>query len=220
MKALNSRYKKYFTDRSFVISVMIGVIALVLSFVVNFYAGTYATETAGSPVKDIILSNIPAYDVDTIFIFGPLFLWLFVATLCLYEPKKLPFVLKSISLFIIVRSIFITLTHIGPFPDQINFVLDYPIYTTKVFNKFSFGGDLFFSAHTGLPFLMALIFWKNKVLGYLFTFLAIFFGIVVLMGHLHYSIDVLSAFFITYTIYHMSAFFFKKDKALFDEPSI
>jgi hypothetical protein len=42
------------------------------------------------------------------------------------------------------------------------------------------------------------------------------FGIVVLLGHLHYSIDVLSAFFITYSIYHICELFFKTDKKIFD----
>ena len=50
-----------------------------------------------------------------------------------------------------------------------------------------------------------------------FTAVAIFFGIIVLMGHLHYSIDVLSAFFITYSIYHIAKFLFKEDKILFDK---
>jgi hypothetical protein len=35
------------------------------------------------------------------------------------------------------------------------------------------------------------------------------------LAHLHYSIDVLSAFFITYTISHIACVFFKKDLLLF-----
>ena len=78
-------------------------------------------------------------------------------------------------------------------------------------NKFTFGGDLFFSGHTGLPFLMALIFWNNKYLRYSFFALSFIFAATVLLGHLHYSIDVLAAFFITYTIFHIAIFIFKKD---------
>ena len=82
---------------------------------------------------------------------------------------------------------------------------------------FAFGGDLFFSAHTGTPFLMALAFWDNKFLRILFIVTAVFFGVIVLLGHFHYSIDVLAAFFITYTIYHMAEIIFKKDKKCFDD---
>jgi hypothetical protein len=53
-------------------------------------------------------------------------------------------------------------------------------------NKFSFGGDLFFSGHTGLPFLMALLFWENLRLRVLFIASSVFFGIIVLMGHILY----------------------------------
>ncbi len=82
-------------------------------------------------------------------------------------------------------------------------------------SKFAFGGDLFFSGHTGLPFLMALVFWKKPILRYFFIASAIGFGAVVLLTHLHYSIDVLSAFFITYTIFHIAEFLFRKDRKLF-----
>jgi membrane-associated phospholipid phosphatase len=89
------------------------------------------------------------------------------------------------------------------------------MFSDFIVGKFSFGADLFFSGHTGLPFLMALIFWKNKLLRYSFLFLSVFFGLIVLLGHIHYSIDVLSAFFITYTIWHVSEKLFPKDLQIF-----
>ena len=203
------RIKTSFTNKSFLISLMIGLAFLFLSFVVNFYAGTYATDKASNPVTDIILSNTRVYDLDSIFIYGPIVFWMFVSILCFSQPKRLPFTLKSIALFVIIRSIFVSLTHIGPFPTQA--IID----NTKIMKDFIFGGDLFFSGHTGLPFLMALVFWESKYLKWIFVATAIFFGIVVLLAHLHYSIDVLSAFFITYTIFHISSFLFKKDEVLF-----
>jgi membrane-associated phospholipid phosphatase len=63
---------------------------------------------------------------------------------------------------------------------------------------------------------MALIFWKNKILRYTFIFLSVFFGVIVLLGHIHYSIDVLAAFFITYTIWHISEKLFKKELEYFN----
>jgi len=49
----------------------------------------------------------------------------------------------------------------------------------------------------------------------MFIFLSISFGVIVLLGHLHYSIDVLAAFFITYTIRHINEILRTKDKAYF-----
>lgn len=211
------RYTPYFRNYGFVLSSLFSILLLFGSLVVNFYAGTYATEKASNSVTDIILSNIRIFDVEAVFIYGPLLLWTFVGILFIFKPQRIPFALKSISLFILIRSVFISLTHIGPFPSAI------PIDSVDVINsighvigKFTFGGDLFFSAHTGLPFLMSLLFWEQRVLRLIFIAISLLFGVVVLAGHLHYSIDVLSAFFITYTIHHLAVLFFPRDHDIFE----
>ena len=198
-------WRNMIRDRRFIKSTIISFLFLFSSIIINFIAGTYATEKASLPVTDIILSNIRVYNVGSIFIFGPIILFIFIVILLIYNPKKIPFSIKSLALFVIIRSIFISLTHIVPFPTMA------VVNTGELFNKFTFGGDLFFSGHTGVPYLFSLIFWENKYLRYILITTAIFFGIVVLMGHLHYSIDVLAAFFITYTIFHISKFLFNKD---------
>ena len=206
MKIWLQEFKNTVKNKNFILSFSVSIIFLIFSLIVNFYAGTYATERASSPVTDIVLSNIRVFDVDGIFIFGLISFWIFSLVFCVLRPRKMPFIVKSVALFVFIRSIFVTLTHIGPFPGG-------DIMTTsKVIEHLTFGGDLFFSGHTGMPFLMALIFWdNNKYLRYLFLFASLVFGVVVLLGHLHYSIDVLSAFFITYTIFHIARLFFKKD---------
>lgn len=207
-KILDS-YKNHFTNRVFLVEVFFGLIMLVGSMFINFYAGIYATERASNSVTDIILSNLRTFDVDLLFIYGGFFIFLVIFLLCLIEPKKIPFIIKSISFFVLTRSIFVSLTHIAPFPSQIS------IASTNFLNHFIFSGDLFFSGHTGLPFLMALIYWREEYIRYFFLALSIFFGFVVLMGHLHYSIDVLSAFYITYSVYKLNQYLFKKDYDLF-----
>ncbi len=204
MKSWYLRIKPYLTDTAFLRSVAIGIVLLAASLFVNFYAGLYATERASNAVTDVILSNIPVFDVDGLFVWGTLGFWIIAGLLGLGHPRKIPFALKNIALFILIRSVFITLTHIGPFPTHL--AID-----SNIIHKFTFGGDLFFSGHTGLPFLLALIFWEDVRLRIFFIASAILFGIVVLLAHLHYSIDVLSAFFITYSIFKIATIFFKKD---------
>lgn len=202
----------YLKNKKYLLAVLFSVALLAASFIVNFYAGSYATEKISSPVTDLILSNIPVFDVDFLFVYGPLAIYLIIALLCLKKPARLPFVFNTIALFILIRSAFITLTHIGPFPGRT------PIdYTSRVVHDLTFGGDLFFSGHTGLPFLLALIFWENKFWRVFFIAAAVFFGVVVLLGHLHYSIDVLAAFFITYSIYRLATIFFRSNKQIFDQ---
>lgn len=202
---------KYYKQKDFWISAIISISFLFLSLIVNFYAGTYATESISNSVTDIILSNTAVHDFDTIFVYGMFVFVTFIILVCLYRPNKIPFVCNTIALFVIIRSVFISLTHIGPFPNAII------INPQSVVNLFTFGGDLFFSAHTGLPFLMMLVFWDYFWLRVLFFISSIFFGIVVLLAHLHYSIDVLSAFFITYSIFCIAIRLFKHDLKLFKQ---
>ncbi len=201
-----------FKERDFRRRFVLALLLFICAGFINFYAGTYATREVSSPVTDIILSNTRVYNVQGIFIYGADVLILFIAFLSFLRPKRLPFVLFALSTFIFIRSGFITLTHIAPFPQHV------PLDDLgEISSRFTFGGDLFFSGHAGIPFLMALLFWRNAVLRYLFIFWSIFFGIIVLLGHIHYTIDVASAYFITYSIYHIACYFFPKDQELFEE---
>jgi hypothetical protein len=203
------RYKFHWSDSSYRFSAILATLTVFLSLTANFYASYYATEEAGNSVTDIILSNIPVFDVDGLFVYGTLALIIVVVVLCLSHPKRLPLTLFSLSLFYFTRALFVTLTHIGPSPDRV--ILDVGAFITK----FIGGSDLFFSGHTGVPFLMALLFWREKRLRYLFLLWSVFFAVIVLLGHLHYTIDVLSAYFITYTIYCIAQWAFPMARALF-----
>ena len=102
------------------------------------------------------------------------------------------------------RAAFVIMTHLGPYPDHIVTDLD-------TFRYFTSGADLFFSGHTAIPFLYALIFWKDQILRYLFFCASFIAAAAVLFGHLHYSIDVFSAYFIVYGVYHIAVHFFRRD---------
>lgn len=206
---LKRRYLIQIADPVFRFSTPVALTALLLSTFINYYAGTYATEVASNSVTDIVLSNVPVFNVEGVFVYGSLVLALYVAGLLLTHPKRIPFTLHSLTLFILIRSAFISFTHIAPYPSQI------PLDLGAVASKFIFGGDLFFSGHTGIPFLMALIFWKEKHLRYLFLTWSVVFGTTALLGHLHYTIDVISAFFITYTIFCIAERIFKEERKLF-----
>lgn len=206
---LKRRYLTQIADPVFRFSTPVALTALLLSTFINYYAGTYATEVASNSVTDIVLSNTPVFNVEGVFVYGSLVLALYVAGLLLTHPKRIPFTLHSLTLFVLIRSAFISLTHIAPYPSQISLDLG------AVASKFIFGGDLFFSGHTGIPFLMALIFWEEKHLRYLFLSWSFVFGTTALLGHLHYTIDVLSAFFITYTIFCIAERIFKEERKLF-----
>lgn len=197
----------------FAVSIVAAFALFCASIVTNYLASSYATRKASNFVEDIILSNTSVYNVDGLFVYGALAIVAFVFLLCLAYPKRIPFVLYSLALFYFMRAGFIVLTHLGPFPDQTQADLESSI---GIFvSQFFFGNDLFFSGHTGAPFLMALVFWRDIVLRYIFVLSSLGMGAVVLLGHLHYSIDVASAYFITYGVYHLSLHFFAAEHRLF-----
>ena len=198
----------HFKDKKFLASLLTGVVFLSISLFINVYAVNYASRSASNSVTDIVLSNIPVFNVDGIFVYGAVLLVLIIVLVCLFKPQRAPFVLKSIALFTLIRSFFVSLTHISPYPAHI--VISPSIFTT-LFPSIFTGDDLFFSGHTGLPFLMALIFWNNPILRLIFLVFSVVLGVVVLLGHLHYSIDVASAFFITFTIFSIAKTIFKRD---------
>jgi membrane-associated phospholipid phosphatase len=185
------------------------LVFIAIGFLVNYFATSYATERAGNSVTDIVLSNIPIFDMDGSFVVGPIIFWIIIAYFLLRSPNKIPFTMNSVALLLIVRSIFISLTHLGPFPGRM-------IITHDVLGLFSSGGDLFFSGHTATPFLIALIFWDDMKMRVFCLLSSVFFGVIVLLAHVHYSIDVAAAFFITYTIYHLATKYFKYDLELFN----
>ena len=208
-KDIRCRYRTYATNRSFLVSVAASFSLFLVSFIVNLYAIHFATEHASNPVTDLILSNTPILNVDDLFVYGTFVAASIAVLVCLMHPKRIPFALYTVALFYFIRSGFTSLTHIAPF---------YPHISTDfgaTINKAFFGGDRFFSGHTGLPFLGALAFWNEPKIRFFFLGTSLFFGVIVLLGHLHYSIDVLSAFFITYAIYHIAIWLFPKQYALF-----
>jgi len=204
MKLFLRRYKQCFKDKDYVLSFVITWVLIVVSLFVNYAAALYAEVRASNAVTDIFLSNIPIFEVGSFFVYGTIIFWITVVLVLLWRPERIPFTLKSVALFILIRSVFISLTHLGPFPTHI-------VVDSNILSLFSTGGDLFFSGHTGFPVLMALIFWKDIWLRVIFYAAALFFAAIVLLGHVHYSIDVLSAFFITYAIYHIAVQFFPHD---------
>lgn len=205
MKKIIAKHKFYWSQKSFIISVLVGSLFFIISITINYYANIYATLKSSNAVTDILLSVLPVVDTNIVFFEGSLLFVAFIIVLMAREPKAIPFILKSAALFVVIRSFFVTLTHLGPFPARA--VMD----NYNIISSFTSSADLFFSGHTGLPFMFALIFWRRLILRYIFLGSSIIAGVSVLLAHYHYTIDVASAFFITFGIYHLAQWLFKKD---------
>ena len=155
-----------------------------------------------------MLSRVGPFNVRFLFIYGTFTAFAITAGLLAWRPNRLPFALKAMALFLLVRAVFVALTHMAPSPID-------PQNPAPFFNSIFYGGDLFFSGHTGLPFLAALAFWHIPQWRMFYLALTAFFGAIVLLGHYHYSIDVLAALFITHGVFQISCWLFGRDYALF-----
>lgn len=210
---LRERYRRVHAEKTFYPQLGIGLLIFLGSIAANACANFYTSKGPVNVVEDLLLDRLPIVNLNVVYIEGALILILLGVFLALYRPQRLPFLLKTVGLFIFIRSFFMTLTHLSlPLPEA-----DIALYAPpgSIMRFLSSGNDLFFSGHTGLPFLFALIFWKQAVLRLLFVGASVFFGAAVLLAHVHYSIDVFAAFFITYSIYKLALWLFPKDHTFF-----
>jgi hypothetical protein len=175
----------------------------------SLLAGHFANTRASNPATDIILSNTPVFHVDAFFVVGTFVCGAIAVAIAFAHPRRIPFTLFALALFYFIRAGFVMMTHIAPFPERAS--QDFAVTIRKNF----FGSDLFFSGHTGAPFLFALVFWRDKKIRYLFLAWSVYFAVIVLLGHLHYTVDVASAYFITYTIFCIAEVFFPEYRELF-----
>lgn len=209
VRRIAEEYRAAFCTPGYIGLLIISTIVLCGALYVNFWAIDRATQEAGPRVEDLILSNFPAREVDGFFVYGTFAVIALTALIVCARPRSIPFVLHGLTLFMVVRSAFTLLTHLGP--PEAHYASDFGTTITDAF----FGSDQFFSGHTGMTFLGALAYWRIPWIRNVFLVSSFYFVIIVLLGHIHYSIDVASAFCITYCIYRVALWAFEREHDLF-----
>lgn len=152
------------------------------------------------PGVDPVLQSLPYWGEDWLLSwvwigFHPLVL----AAWLRGEPRRVPWQLYMLSFWVAVRAVFVALNPVGPPPGMV------PIYDGRALlesirGRFIFDSELFFSGHTGLPFLYALLARPGPLRAACLAFSALM-GAGVLLTRNHFVIDVLGAYFMTYSIW-------------------
>ena len=173
------------------------LVAIILIMLPTFFA--FIEKRDGMVLQDYVLDAIPAMDVSI-----PTFTIIWSVVLLVFyriyqNPRLFLLVAYGFILMCVLRMLTISLLPLNPPPGLI--VLKDPIA------NIAYGGngifitkDLFYSGHTGNMFLFFLCLqhkW-DKIIALTASFLV---GILVMVQHIHYSIDVFAAFFFTYFIY-------------------
>lgn len=184
--------------------ILISMIILVIATFLDYFTGTYTNRIGSAIAPDLILDHIKPINLSIIFTYGYIGV---VALLFLYplffRVKELHIVISQFSLLVMIRGIFMCFTHLKTPLDAV--AIKFPWLASHL----SFQNDLFFSGHTAISFLGFLLFKDDKI-RYFFLISSIVLGATALLMHLHYSIDVFAAFFITYGSYKIGNWFIKK----------
>jgi len=159
----------------------------------------FVEQREGVVLHDPLLNAFNPIDLTWLtFVLIYLSLIIFVVT-TFNKPDKLLIAFQAYGLMLIFRTIAMYLT---PFeaPERILLLND-------PFVQFFAKGDiltkdLFFSGHTGTLFLVSLLA-ENKTLKTIFLILTLLVGTAVLVQHVHYSIDVFVAPFVSYGAYRI-----------------
>ncbi len=186
-------------------------LAYVLEHFANLYELAYSVRPTSNYVGDILLDNLPVINLNLIIVEGALLSIVLGMLYVLSKPRYVLFTLKALALFIAIRALFISLTHVGIYPGNIDpgaGIFD------GIYTYLNFQSGFFFSGHVGLPFLMALIFWTKLRARLIFLSLSLVFAVAVLFAHIHYSIDVFAAPFMAYGIFTIAKRLFPRDYEL------
>ncbi len=187
-------------SKEFVILFILGLLLVVLAEYLLVIIATYKDGFSNFPsVGDLILDNIAVRDWTSLYLYGPfvaLVITLFY--LIFLRPDLFPFALFAFGAIDLLRAFSISLTNIAPPADII--YLQKPELIDASLKYLFMKSDLFFSGHVShvlLPFFIL----KEYKIRWFMLFWSFVMGVTVLVMHVHYSIDVFAAFFITYGTY-------------------
>ncbi len=191
---LKKRWKEALQSKLFLFKLALGLILLVIATIIVKETGLRVDSILTPSVPDLLHSILPVIDVTTLATIGFLVIHLIFWTyFILARPRDFPKALTIYAIFLIFRSIFINLTNFGAPSVRI----DDHSYFDLFLPSYYFTQDLFPSGHTAFPFLGYLLI-RNKILKYFMLIASLVMGASVLLLHVHYSIDVLGAYFIIY----------------------
>jgi hypothetical protein len=203
-------YKIAWKIKSFRLKFWIGILVLaaILTAFPFFFNSIEARN--GFVFNDFILQRIPPRNVSAAVFFLIWSTCLLLVIRIFRDPMMLLLVLWAYNGVTLVRMACIGLLSLNP-PTGLIPLAD-PI-TNQFYGKHYITHDLFFSGHTTTVFLIFLCLRKKSDRMYAF-FASVLLGILLLVQHVHYTIDVLAAPVFTYAVYRLALVFTKRENEL------
>ncbi len=181
-----------------------GVLGLfVLSYCLYTQLGWAADHRTLPTGSDWLLRRLPVLNVLPMLSWGWLALHLYAGTAAIaYYPRRIPFLLFLLSLFLLIRSVFIFLSPIGP-PAGMMDMGQLDFIFSRLMGTWTFQNEFVFSGHASIPFLFHLFFETRRLKAALLAG-SLVMGVCVLLSHNHYTVDVLGAYLVSYSIYRLA----------------
>jgi PAP2 superfamily C-terminal len=188
-------------NKSFRKNLIWGMAALSISVIFTFYFFDYIENLSGGVVmNDWVLRMIPPENVSNPIVFFEASVIILFAVRCITNPAMVITFLMAYILVLITRDITIGITQLRPPLGLI--VLKDPlagvIYRSKLINR-----DLFYSGHVSLLFMLYLCS-TRKADRYYILFAVISVSILLLIQHIHYTVDIACAPFFAFGCYWLS----------------
>ena len=181
-----------------------GVLGLfVLSYFLYTQLGWVADHRELPMGSDWLLRRLPAVNVLPVLSWGWFGLHLFAAGAAIaYYPRRMPFLIFLLAVYMFVRTAFVFLSPIGAPAGMVD-MSKFDYLFSRLIGTYTFNNEFVFSGHTSIPFLFFLFF-ETRWLKSLMLAGSITMGVCVLLSHNHYTVDVLAAPLVSYSLYKLS----------------
>jgi PAP2 superfamily protein len=195
-----AKWKQAWQKRPFRITLLVTLPALAVVLYYFTVLFDYIDQRPGVLLNDWLLNLLPSYNVSVLIF---IFIWSPVVLALVRSLKDPDFFLLALCTYTILTTLRLTsiyLVALEPPKGLIPLIdpLGNQLYGSKFVTK-----DLFFSGHTSTIFGLAFCFSRKKDRIFGFT-AAIIVGVLVLVQHIHYTIDVVSAPFFSFIAYKMA----------------
>lgn len=190
------RWVNAWSNKTFRNTLLLGLVIILTASVTTDFFFTYIQNLKeGITLNDWVLKKIPAFDVSTPIVLIMVSAILLFHIRCATNPDMFVTLVWALIFQLIFRIVTIDATKFFAPPDLI--VLKDPLGSILYHARF-ITRDLFYSGHTACLFVF--YFCANKKYDKLYLlFASITIGSLLLIQHVHYTIDVVSAPFFAYT---------------------
>lgn len=204
-------WRSEWQSNTFRYKLILSLVVLVGTLLLSVKYLSFIESRSGVPINDLLLKYLPSYDLS-----GYIFFIIYSAlVLGISHISQVPFrLIPAFYVYTVVLIFRMASIYFIPLEAPENIILlrdpfvEFFTGTGTVITK-----DLFFSGHTATICILY-FFAKNKWLKTFFLVSGIALGTMLLIQHVHYTIDVIAAPFISYAGYRLVLKIYRKSRPI------